>query len=55
MDYIDGRVRSSAPNIDIHVLQNPIKLSELKTWLISKPFPEQCIRDEYEVNQFELF
>ena len=37
-----------------HTLQNPIKLSELRTWLISKPFPEQRIRDEYEVNLYKF-
>ena len=46
-------MRNSAPNIDNHLLKNPIKLSELRTWLISKPFPEQRIREEYEVNRFE--
>lgn len=35
------------------LLQNPIPLSELRTWIISKPFPEQRIRDEYEVNSRE--
>ncbi|CAF1025802.1 unnamed protein product [Adineta steineri] len=29
-------------------LQNPIKLSELKTWINSKTFPEQQIRAEYD-------
>ncbi|CAF3879471.1 unnamed protein product [Rotaria sp. Silwood2] len=35
-------------NNNNNLLQNPIKLNELRTWLISKPFPEQRIRDEYE-------
>jgi len=30
------------------ILQNPLKISELRTWLTTKNFPEQRIRDEYE-------
>ncbi|CAF5220559.1 unnamed protein product, partial [Rotaria magnacalcarata] len=37
-------------NTSNNLLQNPIKLNELRTWFISKTFPEQRIRDEYEVS-----
>ncbi|CAF0964408.1 unnamed protein product [Adineta steineri] len=39
---------SPISNSNHHLLSNPIKLNELRSWLISKPFPEQRIRDEYE-------
>ncbi|CAF0950892.1 unnamed protein product [Rotaria sordida] len=40
----DGVINNNNDNL----LQNSIKLNELRTWLISKTFPEQRIRDEYE-------
>jgi hypothetical protein len=33
-----------------HLLHNPIKLTELKTWMTFKTFPEEQIRAEYEVS-----
>lgn len=35
-------------------LLNPIKVNDLKTWLLPKSFPEQRIRDEYEVRQIGI-
>lgn len=48
---IDRTIPDGTTNVNQPLLQNPIKLSELRTWLTSKSFPEQRIRDEYEVEQ----
>jgi len=45
--FIDQTVPDSGDN---NLLHNPIKLSELRTWITTKTFPEQQIRDEYDVN-----
>ena len=37
------------------LLHNPIKLTDLKTWITLKTFPEEQIRAEYEVDFFEEF
>jgi hypothetical protein len=53
--YVDRTVPDSVVNNNSnHLLQNPIKLSELRTWLTLKSFPEQRIRDEYDVSQFKF-
>ncbi|CAF4921423.1 unnamed protein product, partial [Rotaria sp. Silwood1] len=45
---INRTVTDGVINNNNNLLQNPLKLSELRTWLFSKSFPEQRIRDEYE-------
>ena len=50
LSLLDRTVSDGRANGHHHQqLQNPIKLSELRTWLTSKPFPEARIREEYEV------
>ncbi len=49
---IDQTVPDSAGN---NLLHNPIKLTELKTWITSKTFPEQRIRDEYDVSFYRTY
>ncbi|CAF3448455.1 unnamed protein product [Rotaria socialis] len=45
---INRTVPDGVVNTSNNLLQNPIKLNDLRTWLIPKTFPEQRIRDEYE-------
>ncbi|CAF4754695.1 unnamed protein product, partial [Rotaria socialis] len=47
-NLIDRTVPDGVVNTSNNLLQNPIKLNDLRTWLIPKTFPEQRIRDEYE-------
>lgn len=49
-NYIINRTvpDTTVNNNNNNLLQNPIKLNELRTWIVSKPFPDQRIRDEYE-------
>lgn len=46
-------ILSEMTNAD-EILQNPLKISDLRTWLTTKNFPEQRIRDEYEVKIEEI-
>jgi hypothetical protein len=48
---IDQTVPDSAVN---NLLHNPIKLTELRTWITSKTFPEEQIRNEYDVSSYSI-